>query len=71
MNAAAPDSRGFCPDRLARIRPAMQRYLDDGLYAGISTLVARHGSIVHQEQVGLADLETSTPMKADALFRVY
>jgi CubicO group peptidase (beta-lactamase class C family) len=49
----------------------MQRYLDDGLYAGISTLVARHGSIVHQEQVGLADLETSTPMKADALFRVY
>lgn len=71
MDATAPESQGFCPDRLARIRPAMQRYIDDGLFAGISTLVARHGAIVHQEQVGFANREASTPMTADTLYRVY
>jgi CubicO group peptidase (beta-lactamase class C family) len=71
MDASVPESQGFCPIRLARIRPALQRYVDDGLFAGISTLVARHGSIVHQEQVGFADLEAGKPMAAETLFRVY
>ena len=71
MDATTPESQGFCPDRLARIRPAMQRYIDDGLFAGISTLVARHGAIVHQEQVGFANQEADVPTTADTLYRVY
>lgn len=71
MDATAPDNLGFCPNRLARIRPAMQCYIDDGLYTGISTLVARHGAIVHQEQVGFAGREANTPVTADTLYRVY
>ena len=71
MDNTASDNQGLCLNRLERIRPFMQRYVDDGLYAGVSTLVARHGIVVHQEQVGYADLATGVPMTADTLCRVY
>ena len=71
MASTTTESVGFCPDRLSRIRPAMQAYVDRGLYSGISTLIARRGHVVHQEQVGYADKEAGTPMTAEALFRVY
>ena len=71
MDNTASDNQGLCLNRLERIRPFMQRYVDDGLYAGVSTLVARHGTVVHQEQVGYADLATGVPMTADTLCRVY
>ena len=69
--ASADTAQGLCPDRLARIRPAMQGYVDRDQYAGISTLISRHGQIVHCDQVGFADKETATPMAHDTLFRVY
>lgn len=71
MKATAPENVGFCADRLAQIRPAMQAWVDGGLYAGMSTLVASRGSIVHAEQVGCADVAAATPITADTLFRVY
>ncbi|MBT3343862.1 MAG: beta-lactamase family protein [Gemmatimonadetes bacterium] len=71
MDTKSPESVGLCSQRLARIRPAMQRYIDDGLYAGVSTLLARHGAVVHQEQAGFADQEAGTSMAPDTLFRVY
>ena len=71
MDNTASDNQGLCRNRLERIRPFIQRYVDDGLYAGVSTLVARHGIVVHQEQVGYADLAAGVPMTADTLCRVY
>jgi CubicO group peptidase (beta-lactamase class C family) len=57
--------------RLERIKPAMQAYIDRGVYAGISTLVARRGKIVHAAEVGWRDKEAKAPMKADTIFRLY
>lgn len=71
MQVTDPESAGCSSDRLARIRPAMQAWVDRGLYAGMSTLVARRGGIVHAEHVGCADVAAATPMTADTLFRVY
>ena len=71
MNNTTPDTMGFCANRLGRIRPALQRYIDDGLYAGFSTLIARRGAIVQQEQIGFADMEAGTPLATDTLYRVY
>ncbi len=62
---------GLSPERLKRIAPAMQAYVDRGQVAGVLTLIARRGEIVHQECFGLADLEAKTPMRPDALFRIY
>jgi CubicO group peptidase (beta-lactamase class C family) len=49
----------------------MQGYVDRKIIAGLSTMVARKGRIVHFEQVGYLDRETSKLMPDDAIFRIY
>jgi hypothetical protein len=41
---APPDSVGLSAERLTRLDSAMQAEIDAGHYAGISVMVARHGS---------------------------
>jgi CubicO group peptidase (beta-lactamase class C family) len=62
---------GMSARRLQRIQPAMQAYVDRGVFKGISTLVARRGQIVHAEQFGWRDREARAPMTADTIFRLY
>ena len=57
-------------ERLAKIKPHMQRYVDEGTVAGIQTIIARNGKIVHFEQVGTLNLDTGSEMKHDSLFRI-
>jgi CubicO group peptidase (beta-lactamase class C family) len=71
MNRVQPESVGFSSQRLARINTVMQRYVDDEKLAGIVTLVARRGQVVHFEQVGMANIEIGQPMAADTIFRIY
>jgi CubicO group peptidase (beta-lactamase class C family) len=73
MNTAVEPSEavGMSAHRLERIRPVMQSYVDRGIYAGISTVVARRGKVVHAEQVGWRDREAKSPMSADTIFRLY
>ncbi len=71
MQKASPKSVGVDPQRLARISPVMQRYCDEGKAAGIVTLAARHGKIFHHQAWGMQNLETSTPMALDSIFRIY
>jgi CubicO group peptidase (beta-lactamase class C family) len=66
-----PDSVGMSARRLERVRPAMQAYVDRGVYAGVSTLIARRGRIVHSEQFGWRDKEAQAPTPADTIFRLY
>ncbi len=67
----APEEAGMSSRRLERIRPAMQSYVDKKLIAGISTMIARKGRLVHFEQVGSMDIEADKPMSGDAIFRIY
>ncbi|HEY3289310.1 MAG TPA: serine hydrolase domain-containing protein [Anaerolineae bacterium] len=71
MEIVSPEMLGLSSQRLARIKPAMQRYVDAGKSAGAVTLVARHGKIAHLECVGHADMESGRVMNADTLFRIY
>ena len=66
-----PKAVGLSPERLARIRPAMEKHLGDGKLAGVVTLLARHGQVAHHEAVGCLDRETATPMRPDAIFRLH
>jgi len=71
MRVEAAESVGMNADRLKRIGRCMQAYVDRGIYAGVSTLIARRGKIVHAESFGWRDKEAKTPMTADTIFRLY
>jgi CubicO group peptidase (beta-lactamase class C family) len=66
-----PESVGLSSERLARIRPALEKYIADDKIAGVVTLVARRGKVVHHESVGLMDREQNKAMRPDALFCIY
>jgi CubicO group peptidase (beta-lactamase class C family) len=68
--AAAPESVGLSPERLARLGVAMKKAVDDGRAAGIVTLVARRGRIVHVGVFGKQDVEANVPMSQDTIFRI-
>ena len=61
---------GLDPEKLATVRPALQGFVDRGELAGIVTLASLAGEIVHAEAIGWSDIEASTPMRMDTLFRI-
>lgn len=65
------EALGFDPERLARIRPWMQRWVDEGKFPGAQTLIARHGEIAYCDQVGMRDIENGRPWERDTLVRIY
>ena len=67
----APEEVGMCSKRLERIRPIMQGYVDQKKIAGLSTMIARKGKVVHFEQVGQLDKESNKSMSDDTIFRIY
>ena len=68
---AVPEEVGVSAERLQRIRPVMQSYVDDGSLPGFLTVVARHGKIVHFETIGMRDVENKKPVEPDTIFRIY
>lgn len=70
VDASAADA-GMSAERLSRITATTQRYVDEGKLAGVVTLVARDGKIVHFEAVGQRGADDDRPMTQDALFRIY
>jgi CubicO group peptidase (beta-lactamase class C family) len=67
---AKPESVGMSSARLARIRPALEREVDEGRFPGGVVAIARDGRLVHMEAVGFLDVEARVPMRADALFAI-
>jgi len=67
----APEEVGMSSKRLERIRPIMQGYVDQKKIAGLSTMIARNGKVVHFEQVGQLDKESNKSMSDDTIFRIY
>ena len=63
---------GFSASRLARLDEVMRRrYVDSGRLPGLLTMVYRRGRLAHTGMSGHMDLERGTPMREDAIFRVY
>src|SRR5262245_22161270 len=67
----SPESVGCSPERSSRINSVMQSYVDRRGFAGISTMIARRGRVIHFEQVGWQDRESRTPLAPDTIFRIY
>jgi CubicO group peptidase (beta-lactamase class C family) len=71
MSTTTPEEVGLSNDRLDRIGEVMQRYVGQGKLAGLLTLVARYGKVVHLERFGMMNLEAGKPMQFDTIFRIY
>jgi CubicO group peptidase (beta-lactamase class C family) len=62
---------GFSDEKLARIPRFLERQAADGALPGALTLIWRRGRVAHQSLVGHSDLARGTPMREDAIFRIY
>ena len=70
LTTAAPEEVGLDGEVLARIGPAMQQAIDEGLTAGIMTLVARRGEIVHWDARGWR-VRDEDPLEPNDIFRIH
>jgi len=71
MEIRSPESVGMSSARLQHIDRAMQAFVREDRMPGILTLVQRRSHIVHLGAYGKADIDAGTPMREDALFRIY
>ena len=71
LPAGDPADVGMSAARLERIGPAMQAYVDDGRVAGVMTMVARRGQVVHWAAAGVRDVAADDPLEPDDIFRIY
>jgi CubicO group peptidase (beta-lactamase class C family) len=65
-----PEDVGMSSDRLQRINDVVQQYIASNQISGAVTVVARKGRVAHFEAQGLMDIESKTPMRKDAIFRM-
>src|SRR5260221_531340 len=70
LGQAPPASVGLSPERLDRLSACMRQAVDDGRAAGIVTLVARRGRIVHFAAFGKQDVESGGPLAGGTIFRI-
>src|SRR5829696_6240757 len=70
LAVAEPEDVGLSAERLARIGPVMQGFVDAGEIPGCVTVVARHGRIAHLEARGRLHLDADAPLRADTIFRL-
>jgi CubicO group peptidase (beta-lactamase class C family) len=70
IRASRPEQVGFDSGRLKRMEDHVQSFVDNGKFAGLTTLVARHGKIVEAKTYGRKSLD-GPAMTMDTIFRIY
>ena len=71
MTAGSPESVGLSSTRLARLDTAFARRVQAGEMAGVATLVARKGRLVHFHTQGMADIAAGRPLAEDTIYLIY
>lgn len=70
MPVASPESQGFTSAGIDALSAEMRGLVDQQKLAGVTTLVARHGKVVHFDTYGKADLATGADLRPDSIFRI-
>jgi CubicO group peptidase (beta-lactamase class C family) len=70
MPAANPESVGFSSAGLDALQAEFRALVDQKKLAGVTTLVARHGKVVHMDTYGVANAATAEPLRPDSIFRI-
>jgi CubicO group peptidase (beta-lactamase class C family) len=72
MKTTNPDKLGLSKDKLNAMEDFFKdKYIQKGKLAGIQTLVARRGKVIHFESSGLRDVENNKKIEKDTIFRIY
>ncbi|MEM7077940.1 MAG: serine hydrolase domain-containing protein [Pseudomonadota bacterium] len=71
LPTAKAEREGMSSERLEHITQMSQRYVDEGAFAGVITMVARNGKVVHFEAVGNRGAADDRMLRKDDLFRIY
>jgi CubicO group peptidase (beta-lactamase class C family) len=71
LPTAKPEQVGLSSERLARITEMLGDNIAKGDIPGAVLLIARHGKAAYFESLGALDPQTKTPMRKDAIFRIY
>jgi CubicO group peptidase (beta-lactamase class C family) len=71
LPTATPESVGFVAGALDKMDAGMQDIVDKKGLSGVVTLVARRGKVVQHKAYGFQDLEKQTPMRSDAIAKIY
>ena len=66
-----PEDVGFDAARINQMDRILADEVDQGKMAGIVTLIARHGKIVHLNAIGYADISKGRKLQLDSIFRIY
>ncbi len=65
-----PEEVGLSAEKLADLRPAFQKIVDDSTIAGGVAVIARHGKVAYLTSFGYRDLASKTPMTEDTIFAI-
>ena len=68
---ASPETVGVSSERLKRLEAGLQRFVDEGRLAGVTTLLARRGKTVHTFTAGKKDTRKPDAITRDSIFRIY
>jgi CubicO group peptidase (beta-lactamase class C family) len=71
LPAVKPATEHISAQRLEVAHQALDRYVDDGKYAGYVSFFARDGKIVDWHAHGWRDVEGKKPMEKDTIVRIY
>jgi CubicO group peptidase (beta-lactamase class C family) len=71
LPASDPAAQHVSAERLAVAHTALNKYVDDGLYAGYIAYFARNGTVVDWYAHGWQDIEAKKPMQKDSIVRIY
>jgi CubicO group peptidase (beta-lactamase class C family) len=71
LPTATPQALGLSSHRTARLLEVLQAEVERQRLPGAVVVIARHGKLALFEHIGALDPATGSPMRRDAIFRIY
>jgi CubicO group peptidase (beta-lactamase class C family) len=66
-----PNAASFAGEYIETVSELSRKYVEDGKFAGIVTMVARHGKVIHLNAEGVYGVDNDTPISTDTIFRIF
>ena len=57
--------------RIDSISQSLEKFIEDGQLAGVATLIAQDGEIIHGDSHGYRNINSNIPIKLDTIFRIF
>ena len=72
MKITNPEKQGLSKEKIMAMENFFkEKYIQNGKLAGIQTLIARKGKVIHFKSTGLRDVENNKRIEKDTIFRIY